>query len=257
MFLLGCSGADVTEGPDLDSLYRVYQNPTGTLPEEELEALIEQAQVAAAEVNALGGFEVVIQSLKPVANSISQSAGSGSANGELRFLLSGMGDIEKVCPGSAESPTQDAENGSLHYQLSLRDSFILKTIWGSFEQCQFYAGGQGGTLDATWAISLGTNELITEFEVEAVLVQLEGTLALKDSQISFDRDFVVNRDKTIEVRVPVLDGDVICSTDAAMDEVSIRTMDGAFCCVLSDQECYALEGDTCESQDAGGKRITW
>lgn len=258
VFLLGCAGEEITEGPDLDSVLAIYQNPTGSLPEEELEALIEQALAADAMVRAIGGLDIVVQSLKPVADSISQAGGSETTKKlKLRFLLSGMGAVEQVCPGLSASPTVDPENGAVNYQVSLRDNFILKTIWGTFEQCQLHSDGQGGTLDATWALSLGTNKLISQFEFEAILVQIQGTLALPESQISIDRDFVVQRDKTIEVRIAVSDGDVVCSSDRGMDRISIRTNSGAFCCVVSDQECYALEGNTCESQDAGGKRISW
>lgn len=242
----------------MDSLYAIYENPTGTLPAEELATLIEQAQLAHAEAESVGALDFVVDTIKPVADSISEAAGAGPGTGrKLRFLLSGKGDVEQICPGLMASPTKDLENGSVRYQVALRDNFVLKTIWGTFDQCQFHAGGRGVTFDGTWALSLGTNQLVTTLQVENVLVKVEGTLTGSMAGTSIERDFLVNRNGTIGIRVPVADGDVICASDEEKGRVSVRTRDGAFCCILSDQECYALEGDTCESADAGGKRISW
>ncbi len=267
--VVGCEDEPtIPEGPDMTSLVSIYDDPTGTLNEQNVEDVAESAAEQLTRIDQFGELEFVqstVESVDDAIESFATERGDDRVGGSLP--VNGVARFKTICPGwgSAERLDEDA-NGSLNATLSFRDSEYLPSYFGSFVSCQFMVDDVEGMstplpveLDAKINAYIGPGVALDLANLESTLFELLGVGRLEgEEDFPFEVDFRVFTSGVVETRVPSDDGDVIPFVDAAVPGVvGIRASNGSFCCDFGERICIQTQGSSCEDVTVGDTQLTW
>lgn len=252
----GCVGVDIPEGPEMDELEASYVDPRGTLPHDDVEALMTGVQAGYSQVEAMGGLDIISSSLEPVSNSLEEVPSEKPKVAE-RIEISGYTEVTRLCPGDGGSSSAGSDGGKLTYNLTIKKNALQEVLWGEFEDCGLDEGSGPARLNGSWSLSLGQPQSIGELGLNWLLFSLDGTLESDDETVPLVRSYRLSPDGTVELSFPAENGDVVFGFQLEQARAFVRTSSDSYCCDFEAKECFAVVGEDCDSADAGGERITW
>lgn len=262
--LTACGGAEVPEAPNLDRLEAIYRAPPGTVPELELELLVEAAQRDIELVHTLGHARVVVSLLEDASKSLQKI--SLDEDGDV-IELRGGAKTNRQCEGWSDEDRENGDAGQIELTIPIEDSAIHEVVFGNLDGCRFVGDRGPAALTASTALSLGRNVPLVDLEFDRfVLVTLKGELATNEEldddasqakKEKIDFDFRVDADLFTEVRVPAEGGDVVFGTDEEERVLLLREAKGSFCCYPATRSCHALGAAVCPEEPDGEAALTW
>ena len=248
MLMAGCGPDEVVvpaPPPGLEQLVAVYNNPTGTVP-------VEQVSMAMAE--AQNRFEALEQSrLAELVADLAARARSRLEEADLSqdpdetpdedssADVDGYLNINRTCAGwDAQATVPDAtSNGTLTMTATFENAKLNRALWATATSCRDRVPFNGQLqvkvfLDGKLGIYL-EDELPQSINDARMLVGFEGTIGSDQRQRPLSFDFRINFPR-IEVRVPVADGDIIAEAGGG-DHLVLRGSNGSFTCSIQDGGC--------------------
>jgi hypothetical protein len=255
---MACNGVDIPEGPDLAPLWNSYEDPQGQLSDDDVKLIMTAAQVAFAQIEALGRLSITTDKIQPTIEQLKGTT-TPEVKAGAKLRLTGFSDVTQICPGLEKKPTKDADNGSAYFTLTIQENLLQPVLWGTFDNCEMYNLGNAGTLDGTWGLTLGKAMSLEDFEITTWLMTLQGTWQTDQlsNPVKLDLDFRVSDQKEVQIRIPAEGGDVIFSFGETLNQAGLQTVTDSFCCYFDDQECFSADSGTCEGSHGGGTRINW
>ncbi len=258
---------DIPVGPNMQPLVDVYDNPTGTLDEQNVEEVVRKAAEQLAKVDELGDLQFVVDTVENVTKTVedfSDEGGDDDTGGQVP--IDGVARFRTICPGwvPGERLNQE-ENGALNMTLPFRDSRYLSVIFGSFARCRFRVvnAQQQATplrleVNSTVAGYIGPGVNLNLSNLQSVLFRLEGIASIDEEEpFPVELDFRVYRAGLVETRVPSDDGEVIAFVEDNTVGAGIRAANGTFCCIFGGRLCIETEATSCQGVTTGDRVLRW
>jgi hypothetical protein len=243
----GPSRAELPAPPvDLQALAAQYDQPTGTVPAQAMNAIADLDQTLAV-LSDSRLIDVVGEALAGLRQRLRDTGfeiDPARAPDRHTPAFDASVRIDRTCRGWDPSQTtpDQATNGTVELFGEIRDSLLQRNVWGTASKCRGRIDvGQDATvkagvhayLDGTIGVYL--QAAVPENGTQAQLVLAwSGTLGSEQATAHLTFDFRVVPPQ-IEVRVPVPDGHVIGSVGA--NEISLRGRNGTFGCARDTETC--------------------
>jgi hypothetical protein len=238
----GC-GPDEVVVPEppapLARLVAVYDQPTGTVPVDDVSMAMADAQrrIEALELGRLP--ELVVEFTRGLRTRLQDadlSTDPQEPPDDDVPDIDGFLNVDRTCRGwdrQAVEPDR-AANGHVLGTATVRDGHLEEALWGTATSCRdrvpadsplqvnvFVDGKLGIHLEAEVPDSLANARLLVGFE---------GTVGSDEQQRQLSFDFRINF-PNVEVRVPVADGDIIAAVGGG-DQLVLRGSNGSFSCSI-------------------------
>lgn len=229
------------EAPDMSALVALYDAPTGTLDEGDAATVLQAAQPIVDKIAALNITQPLIDAVN--ASVAGADGGDDDSEGGLT-QASGHLLVTRICNGWEPEPVPDPANGTLGLTVGFTETGLDPVIWGEIERCLYLVGSSRVALGGLRGSPIGS----VRFHLGGVL-PFEGLASARllfDFDLSaeldgqgLDADFDYRLDPTsasLEVRVPVADGDVIVLVSGT-GVAGVRAQNGDFVCDESASTC--------------------
>ncbi len=265
--LIACEDdVDIPAGPDMLPLVAQYNSPTGTLDQQNIKDVADQAVLEFRAIEQLGDLDFVLDTLDAVDDAIADfAAPDGDPDDDLggRVRVTGIARVQTICPGSSDRLDQEA-NGTLNMNVPFTESRLAPVLFGGFNQCAFQVpdsalGETLVTLDSPINVYVGPGVRFDLRGLQAVLFQLpDGTAKFGTGEPEpFDTDFRRFTDGRLEVRVEVEDGDVVPFINRQTKSAGIRASNASYCCDFGENVCIETSEPQCTKPADGDRRLTW
>ncbi len=268
--LIGCEDdVDIPEGPNLAPLAAQYNFPDGTLNQQNIKDVAEQALVEFNAIEKVGALDFVVDTFDAVDDTIQKFADpDGNPDDDIggRVKVNGVAYVQTICPGRTERLDR-AVNGILEMNVPFQESLLAPVLFGGFRSCQFMVTSRaGGTRDSTFVeldsdinAYVGPGVRLSLKGLQSVLFQLpDGTVSFDGGPPeSFDTDFRRFVDGRLEVRVEVEDGDVVPFINRDTRSVGIRASNASYCCDFEERICIETSEPQCTMPADGDRTLTW
>jgi hypothetical protein len=231
--------------PGLEQLVAIYDNPTGTVPVEDVSMAMAEAR-SRFEALEEGRLPDVVADLAARARSRLDTADLShdpdeTPDEDSSADTDGYLNINRTCAGwDAQATVPDApSNGTLTATATFENAKLDRALWATATSCRDRVPFNGRLqvnvfLDGKLGIYL-EDELPQSINDARMLVGFEGTIGSDQRQRPLSFDFRINFPR-IEVRVPVADGDIIAEVGGG-DHLVLRGSNGSFTCSIQDGDC--------------------
>jgi mRNA-degrading endonuclease toxin of MazEF toxin-antitoxin module len=242
---LGCgpSGVDIPDAP-AGSLPPVdlYDNPTGTVPLDQLAALSAEVEERMDRVDD-SRLDRLLRSLLEALRQRLDAGGfpTDPADEGLKADVDGFVRVDRICRGWGDAVAPDPQDGTLDVTAVVRDGKLERDLWATASACRARVDLVGdrvsaaahGFVDGTLGITL-LGPLPTSVRGASFAVHLTGTLGTEQRRAPITLDF-----RLIEQRIEVLrtveDGVVVGSV--GVDGIALRGRNGSYGCSVSMSTC--------------------
>jgi hypothetical protein len=227
--------------PEVQALNDVYDAPTGTVPPQAMQQILELQQT----LDLVSDARVVSRPLVGLRNRVQLgglATDPATIPGKDRPLINASVTVTQTCVGwDPASTTPNPDDGTIEVFSQFVGSVLQRTILGTASSCRARADLPGSStlnvfLDGTFSLFL-QGPLPADESQAAYLMAWNGTIGTASAQAQTSFDFRVVPPQ-VEVRIPVADGDIIGSVGA--NEVTLRGANGTFGCSFTTFECGAL-----------------
>jgi hypothetical protein len=232
----------------LAQLIAVYDQPTGTVPVDDVSMTMADAQrrIEALELGRLPDLVVEFtRRLRTRLQDADLSTDPQETPDDDVPDIDGYVNVNRVCRGWDRLATtpDPATNGRVQGTATVRDGHLEEELWGTATSCRdrvpadsplqvnvFVDGKLGIRLEAEVPDSLASAQLLVAFE---------GTVGSDEQQRQLSFDFRISFSR-IEVRVPVADGDIIAAVGGG-EQLVLRGSNGSFTCSVQSGGCGGPE----------------
>jgi hypothetical protein len=232
----------------LGQLVAVYDQPTGTVPVDDVSMAMAEAQrrFEALEIGRLP--ELVVELLRGLRTRLEDadlSTDPQEPPDDDTPDVDGYLTVDRVCRGWDRRAVEPdvAANGHVQGTATVKDGHLEEALWGTATTCRdripadsplqvnvFVDGKLGVHLEAEIPNSLADAQLLVGFD---------GTVGSEEQQRQLAFDFRVSFPK-LEVRVPVADGDIIAEVGGG-EQLVLRGSNGSFSCSVQNGGCGGPE----------------
>jgi len=254
---IGCrkETIDKPDPPDMAAVLASFDAPTGTF-DATTAAAVKAAATDAA--NGLVGTGLPQQLVDEAHALIDKASGdSATADGGLRtqsvaprsFEGEGFARVTRICDGWGAAPVPDqAANGSLQLTVNYTNVTLDPVVWGTADACKLTLASRRVFVDRivpdappNVRIHLGGATRVQDIGTKPVTIAVEARAKLDDVDVKGDFAVRVTAGaKTIELAVPLQDGDVVVTLEDKTI-TSVRAKNGTFTC--SATSCKGAAGE--------------
>ncbi len=236
--------------PDMSALALVYDAPTGTFDEDSVAVAVDAAHEIASQIESLGIdqalLDAVMQAVDAKMNGETTTQGNIGTHRDYQTEGEGYLLVTRICNGWGAEPMPEPANGDLKLTVGFTEQGVDAVVWGTATSCEYLVDGRQvllrGLSDSEAGqvrLSFGSAVPFDQVTQRKILLDLDLAADLDGSETLADFDFRIDPvSRTLEVRVPVADGDIIVSASAGLLN-GVRAKNGDFGCSESTRTCVA------------------
>ncbi len=265
---LGCGDGfepiDKPVPPDMSAVVARFERPTGVFSRSYAEAVLEHylseaARIMQVNVQALliGVLRVTIDETSDKTSPKHKATASASVPTFETFFKpqafesNGSVFFERICPGWAEKPVVDRDNGTLTGTLNFSESGLDPVVWSRIRGCRFRLEGVnillGDDAHDHVRLWLGHGVTFASFGQHPILFDVDLSAEVAGLQAPFELSFRFDPEKgTLAIVIDIPSdpplGSVIVSSNASA-ELTVEAGNGTFQCNLSSRECTSDSAD--------------